>query len=529
MFHERSFGPILQVVHVCTETESIPDARSPYIRFPSSPKRAIEVLYAGEQQPLMASSLASVNKPPAIVTNNSRPITNFKSVSTQTSEDGNVSVTDLISCHDINHIIAAMQSTIKIPTIEIRFGYTKVKSLLDTGSSISIIDKDLFDNVKHRIKHKFLSRRVQITTLNSSVNFIGCVDAAFKINNLYFRHPLYIIKLQEHSHFKALLGFDFVKMHNFKIVPQENICMYKDVKIPFNTPEENKEESLQTNKSAGKVDLTNIIDVSPFVPRSQKSSMSSAVSSNGSDANSNGGVTNEPKVYSINEIYLTPQESAFIKVKSFPKVNKKLRFLFSSSNSNKYSIDDTIIEFPFEDLTGCASSNQSIKVPICKTFYILIKNISDTEIKIKEHEYLGNLHEIDNIEEDDKNLDRMTDEFVNAIQASEEIKRMRQEEFKNAQINLSHMAGDERDKLHQVLSKNCLAFSSSMSTLGHSDHIKHVIKFNSDCPIKAIPFPVPYALQEETRSQLNALEEAGIIQKNIASWAAPMLLVKKEN
>ena len=54
------------------------------------------------------------------------------------------------------------------------------------------------------------------------------------------------------------------------------------------------------------------------------------------------------------------------------------------------------------------------------------------------------------------------------------------------------------------------------------------MKFTSSYPIRTFPFPVPQALQQKMKSQINELLEAGIIEKRLSSWACPMLLVKKK-
>lgn len=72
-----------------------------------------------------------------------------------------------------------------------------------------------------------------------------------------------------------------------------------------------------------------------------------------------------------------------------------------------------------------------------------------------------------------------------------------------------------------------MAFSS-LRSMGDTDRITPEICFTSDYPIKTLPFPIPQALQAEAKKQLKEMEAAGIIEKNIATWACPMFLVKKE-
>ena len=116
--------------------------------------------------------------------------------------------------------------------------------------------------------------------------------------------------------------------------------------------------------------------------------------------------------------------------------------------------------------------------------------------------------------------------FVNLIQASEEIIKLRREEFNI--IDLHHLNDLQISELRSLLQKYFQVFSSSPKTLGHTDKIIPDLQFHSNYPVKALPLPIPFALHEETKNQLNILQEAGIITKSISQWSSPLLLVKKK-
>ena len=63
--------------------------------------------------------------------------------------------------------------------------------------------------------------------------------------------------------------------------------------------------------------------------------------------------------------------------------------------------------------------------------------------------------------------------------------------------------------------------------MGHTNIIKPQINFTTDYPIKSLPFPMPQSLQAEAKKQIDEMVEAGIIEKNVATWACPLILVKK--
>lgn len=73
-----------------------------------------------------------------------------------------------------------------------------------------------------------------------------------------------------------------------------------------------------------------------------------------------------------------------------------------------------------------------------------------------------------------------------------------------------------------------MAFSSSIHSMSHTDRIVPEIVFTSDYPIRTLSFPITQSLQAKAKRQLEEMEAAGNIEKNIATWAYPMLLVKNK-
>ena len=107
--------------------------------------------------------------------------------------------------------------------IKISFDNLSVHVLVDTGSSVSLVSKSFYNQYKSLLKYRHLSCYVKITTLNSDVKFIGCVDT-FKINSALYRHPLFISAFNPSSSFDGLLGFDFIRKYNIVIIPDIESC-----------------------------------------------------------------------------------------------------------------------------------------------------------------------------------------------------------------------------------------------------------------------------------------------------------------
>lgn len=95
-------------------------------------------------------------------------------------------------------------------------------------------------------------------------------------------------------------------------------------------------------------------------------------------------------------------------------------------------------------------------------------------------------------------------------------------------MELNYLKEQEAKILHDLLKINYQAFSSFLTTKGHSDKFDSQISFDSDYPIKKSPSPFSQSLHEETRKQLNQIIESNILEKNVASWVCPILLVKNK-
>ena len=127
-----------------------------------------------------------------------------------------------------------------IPTIIAKFGNENILCLLDTGSSISLMSKEVFDKLKAQLKYKFLGRSVSISTINSQVKFTGCADISFKINKQHYRHNLYLSRIAETSPFDAILGYDFISKYNVLIFPEMGCCKLNNEFIYFNGSSKNQ-------------------------------------------------------------------------------------------------------------------------------------------------------------------------------------------------------------------------------------------------------------------------------------------------
>lgn len=386
-------------------------------------------------------------------------------------------------CNKISEVVAnVLSKSPNIPLIPVTLNNTVVPFLLDTGSSISLIKSDVFNVIKQQIKCRYLSRMVQITTLNSEVHFQACVEFTFKLNNVRFKHLFYVINLHNEQNFTGILGYDFITKVNLKLHPAEKFCSINDLKIPFIQLKD------VPNQICNATNCSNNL--------TEKQTNVSA------------------KTYLVHKTTLEPNEGTFVKLTcnySFPHES----FLFTPCfNNDKIFSESSIIA---NDISKSST-----------TFSIFIENLSDNIISLNKGMYFGDITQIDDIKEQPQENSNMVNEFVNLIRASSETLNARIKEFDLNDFQLNHLSPNHRSKLQALLNKHKTAFSKSLKTLGHTDRIVPEINFTSDFPRKTLPFPIPQAIQAEAKTQINELLDAGIIKKNLSSWSCPMLLVRKK-
>ena len=306
---------------------------------------------------------------------------------------------------------------------------------MDTGSSVSIISSNFFDNNKKNLKYKHLSRAVKISTINSTVKFMGCIDLSFKIKTAHFRHPMYICNFGDEAIFEGLLGFDFIRKFNLVIVPDIECCKINNIYIPFTNRKSNfhiVETQCKTNESTHHhniktSDLSKYVNVPPFVPTQFQGLSTSQKNVNVSLAQ---------------KCVLQPKDSSYIKVKSsfmdMSFFNENLVFISSCMNDN-LNIQDAVLSFAAtpRDTSKLTSTNKGTV-----SFYIYVENLSSNPMHINKNTKFGHLFKIDDIKENpnvNSNNQYDLEYFANIIKTISDILNKRKDEFSKNKIKMSHL------------------------------------------------------------------------------------------
>ena len=86
------------------------------------------------------------------------------------------------------------------------------------------------------------------------------------------------------------------------------------------------------------------------------------------------------------------------------------------------------------------------------------------------------------------------------------------------------LKGDQRDQLTKLIADYRHIFTDLPGCL---NIITHEIKLTSTEPVRSKPYPVPYAVRDQLKADINSMLQMGVIQRSNSPYAAPVVVVKK--
>ena len=97
------------------------------------------------------------------------------------------------------------------------------------------------------------------------------------------------------------------------------------------------------------------------------------------------------------------------------------------------------------------------------------------------------------------------------------------------EIDLSKMEDTSRAPLRILLQEFCDIFSEQGYDIGKTDVIEHLIDTGKHRPIRLRPYRTPHKLKEEMQNHIKEMLKNDIITPSTSPWAAPALLVPKND
>lgn len=97
------------------------------------------------------------------------------------------------------------------------------------------------------------------------------------------------------------------------------------------------------------------------------------------------------------------------------------------------------------------------------------------------------------------------------------------ETYKDVDVNkdLSH---EQRDEVNKLLEE----YSDVLNDIpGSTELVEHEVRLTSDEPVRLKPYPVPHALKEGIKQEIESMLKLGIIEPSESNYSSPIVIVKK--
>ncbi len=394
-----------------------------------------------------------------------------------------------------------IDSTNKLPVVNIQIGNLEVPCLIDSGASVSLLDTNLFNEIKQQnIKIKYISRQVTIFTVDKTpIPFTKAIQITIRLDNKKFSQLFYVTKNKFSDNYAMILGFDF--MSNNKIILDiANYQLHVNNQTLALTNKLN-ENTQNINNNMNQLEIMNENVES-------KNDETNSVKSK-SLINTEGPKTLNAKL--VNKITIAPHSTKYATARCHKSIGSHKQILINQINrKTPYIIDHALHE--------TSDSN---------TIFIPIHNTSDQHIHLNKNMKIVDIttdfliHDINSTDEDIKyEINNLT---------HKEIITMRQNDLKDSDFSLDHLSDTHKREALKILRDNAHVFSKSYQTLGENSMIKPQFKLLHDYPINTKPYPLPHSVKQHAQKEINELLRAGIIQESTSNYSFPVIFVKKKN
>lgn len=145
------------------------------------------------------------------------------------------------------------------------------------------------------------------------------------------------------------------------------------------------------------------------------------------------------------------------------------------------------------------------------TVPLIIRNLSQNTLHLNKNMTIAHI---------DSNID---------VQSNQSVQRLRRKEFKISDFDLSGIPPDAKQKLSRLIFSYSDIFSTSLKTIGKCTLEAPPIEITDSTPIQCRSYPVPVALRDTLKHQIQELADADIIEKSNSRYSFPLILVKKKS
>lgn len=165
--------------------------------------------------------------------------------------------------------------------------------------------------------------------------------------------------------------------------------------------------------------------------------------------------------------------------------------------------------------------------------HVRVANITDEDVWLQPHTRIGGvLHEITDVEDTKNSIDfkrvSVNEEMVFVRESTTEEE---QEQPSVCPIDLSNVecTPEQKKKLETLFKKHASVFTKDENDLGYTETVKHKIPTIDQVPVAQPYRRIPPNQFQEAKDHIRKLLDNGIIQESHSPYAAPIVLVRKKD
>lgn len=384
-----------------------------------------------------------------------------------------------------------------LPIITLDFRGIRIKALLDTGSSISLIQSHIIQEIKKINKIKYLSHNLKIQTINhNSIPYFAAACLTLKIQQKWCKGTFFITTHAWNTPYDAVLGTDFIHKNRISVDVTNNTYALDHKHFPFDfeihpTISDDNAETINEDEIKSKWH--------------ENASVNQHVVEKKFDAR------NVARV--LHSVVIKPGKFGYIYF-SIPKKLQLNEYVKLNVKDNfQHIIKTQVIHKVYEKLKN----------------FIMITNNTDRYMHFNKNMILGELSPFV------YNNAVFTQELKNNVSSKNnddlnKVHELRKRELKSSDFDVSHIKEPYKSKILEMLLDIAVVFSKSYASLGLSSEVVPEFSLMHQYPIRARPYRTPSAAQAFAKKEIQQLLDAKIISHSQSPYSFPVVFVpKKQN
>ena len=394
-----------------------------------------------------------------------------------------------------------------------------VRALLDTGAEQSCMNFDTYEKVKINCLNTSFMPTLKGATGHDMLTK-GVTTAKFMINEHTFTNSFIVCMKMSRL---IILGRDFTILNAITVGwtrhGTKKLCT--DDKLVLETEENFEGKTLALSRS---------IRIPPRCTAVTEVTYLSKMDGKFQVQPNPVLLRDNPNVYCKPIIYNMTPDKAQIKWQNSPdlptseehvKINNIESMNTPASPSNrkkKKKLQQTCTRIPFF-ITNLSSSSRVVLPRDHVVAFITPENPETNYVEIAE---------VQSVEDECRNWKHPTKLLPKAPKSNFLVSPGDIKEVRRCMLPESDITDETHESFCQLLDKYQAAFFTSSEDIGHTELITMDIDTGLSWPVSQRPYTLPLKHHNWVKKEIEQLERAGVIEKNLSPWASPIVIVPKK-